>query len=658
MRYASASIGSAVLALVLTMSTYAQTLDITLADARLDALLEQGGREDLEKATAVYLDILRRAGTSMTPDEEEVLDRHIAQLALILPAEVQDLVADGDLQDYATLKDGAGEVLITWWRSQDPLPASPQNERLAEHLQRVAVAETQFAHDDRTTGFDDRGDIYVRYGRPTRESVIRFDDPRLIDEVYQPGVAVSASDFPDNAFWLYRHIDRAGYFLFVKKGSRYLLGTTEDLLPSVLRFGYAPSGRGKRKSDMVLAVMRSVYRQLALEHPDFSLRFNDVDLYANDLEQNDPGRGRLGTRNVTDNNRAIVGVQGTGRSGDNGTGNTLQAIPQTNALQLHEFVQQMLYTGKMEDAQAIYRRETSMPEQYTEIFRETEVLPLAVRTARFLADDGTTRTEIYWSPEPGGLRFTEKKRRNGDPVVDVWSHDQFLVHLTAIQQTSDYQDRKTNRKPYLITDLPNVADVAIPTQTMAVEGDTGMYNLALQWDQHQARTDGGNLQVGPHVKVASHRIDSLRALNADPGVLEISDLKPIFVDDLDVLYADDGASGVPYPHQQIWPALPLGLYFEVYHLTFGDDDQAHYTIAYEIAGREQGGLLKFLGQGDQERTTAETPYTGQSRTAREFIVLDLSEWEGEGALEVRLTVTDDTSGQQVSRSLLFDLVVN
>ena len=36
----------------------AQPADVRLTDARLDTLLERGGREDLEEATSVYLDLL------------------------------------------------------------------------------------------------------------------------------------------------------------------------------------------------------------------------------------------------------------------------------------------------------------------------------------------------------------------------------------------------------------------------------------------------------------------------------------------------------------------------------------------------------------------------------------------------------------------------
>ncbi len=629
------------------------------ADARLDALLAGGSPEELAEAEALYLRLLSRVGSVLSPEEAVVLRKHVARLALVMPEGLQARVADGDLQKHperVLFKAGAGEALLAWWRRQDPLPATPRNERLEEHLLRLTFAERQYPLADRATGFDDRGVIYVQYGAPSRITNILFNNPKLMDAVYQPGVVVNLSDFPDNEVWWYQHIDRAGYYLFVKKGAQYRRAETYDLMPSTLRYGLGSSDRSKRKATMLLAVMRDVYRQLAMHHPDFAMRFQDVDDYAlREEEILSDQRSRLLARQEAQLQRA-----GSQRRAGTLTNNNLTRDDATlDPLRLspQEFVEHILFTSRIEDEQAFYRREESMPEQFTEVFRDIEILPLSVRTARFLDDDGATRTEIYWSPTPGGLRFSGKQQKKKDPPTpDVWPPNQFLIHLTAIQQTADYQDRQTSRKPYLVTDLPDVQDAAIPAQTMTVHGDTGVYNLALQWDQHRARaSEAEGVRVGPKVQVATHRLDSLTALHADERVLEMSDLKPIFVADLSALDAD-GASGEPYPHTQIWPELPLGLYFEIYHLAFGDDDQTHYTIAYEIARSQKRGLLRFLGRGDEERTTVQTAYTGQTRTARETIVLDMSEWQGQGGLEVRVHVTDDATGREVERVLVFELL--
>ncbi len=71
---------------------------------------------------------------------------------------------------------------------------------------------------------------------------------------------------------------------------------------------------------------------------------------------------------------------------------------------------------------------------------------------------------------------------------------------------------------------------------------------------------------------------------------------------------------------------------------------------------DKGGLLRFLGRGRDEGTSAQSQYTGTSRTAKEYILLDFAEWKGKGELEITLRITDEVTGQQVERTLLFKLV--
>jgi len=97
----------------------------------------------------------------------------------------------------------------------------------------------------------------------------------------------------------------------------------------------------------------------------------------------------------------------------------------------------------------------------------------------------------------------------------------------------------------------------------------------------------------------------------------------------------------------------LLLYFEVYHLTYDADDQTRYTVEYEMTRRTDGGLLR---KGNEDRISAATEYAGDSRTARETILLDLSELDAAGELDVTVRVTDEVTGRQVERTLPFTLV--
>ncbi|WP_456424843.1 GWxTD domain-containing protein [Rhodocaloribacter sp.] len=613
--------------------------DLRLTDAYLRSLTAEQRAVFPGETARLYLSLLAALDEPLFSGEVALMARHVAQLAVILPDDVLDeIIANVPTvsADEWTFKPGAGTRLLAWWRSQDPLPATLENERLLEHLERVAYAEAHFAYPGRLTGFDDRGEIYVRYGKPDKELEISFTDPWLIDVVFQPGVGVTPSDFPENVFWRYGDIDRAAYFLFVKKTDHFAFAQTIDLIPKVLRFGFSRSKRGIDKATRMIAVLRSIYQQLAPLHSDFEARYSDVENYAMELPAFQPGRILNRTRRIS---RIPAGIEN----------NTVRSRPSPDV-----FAQTILMRTESEDEMAYGRREAYAPREVTDVFRETERLPVEVRVARFLDDDGRTRTEIYWSPSVGAIRPSKKlRKRLRKQGYDV--SDTFVINMTTVQKTEQHQPRVVNQKRYFLTDVPEQDDAIIPVQTMVVRGDTGRYHLAFQWDEYLPGTrTGTQMSLGPKVKMGAGMADSLSALVADGRMLEMSDLKPIFTRKGDENFLDDPASASPYPFSRITSDVQLALYFEVYHLTFGADDLAHYTVEYEIARSEdKGGLLRLLGGKEEARTSSRISNTGRGRTAKETIFLDLSDWTGNGELEVRVRVTDETTGQNVERTLNF-----
>ena len=66
--------------------------------------------------------------------------------------------------------------------------------------------------------------------------------------------------------------------------------------------------------------------------------------------------------------------------------------------------------------------------------------------------------------------------------------------------------------------------------------------------------------------------------------------------------------------------------------------------------------MRFLGGPRAEGTSAQTDYTGSNRTAREYILIDFSEWEGYGDLEITVRLTDRVTGRQTERAMPLRLV--
>lgn len=602
--------------------------EVRLADAYIRHVFRHASTSNYRLATDAYVRMLQQLDEPLTGEETAVLSRHLAKLALILPEGVKQAagITDARLknQDLSELK---SEPIIKWWRSQDPMPATLENERMIEHLERTAYAQEHYASADSLTGFDDRGDIHLRYGAPKHKEEITFNESRLTDELFRPGLSINLSDFPMNEFWSYGDIDRSGYYVFVEGDEGYRIGRFDELLPRQLRSGFSStSERGRRRAYLSLATMRTIYRQVSPYHPDLALRHDEVANY-------------LGL--VTD-----VGVSSRNEIDPS---QTLSTQTRSGA----EFAGKTMRENRNRDEVAARTRRKSMPQQSTRVFREEEALDIAVRTARFLEDDGTTRTEIYWCPAPNAMRLDGDQREE----LEDQGHSrfgQYIVRLTAAQKDAAYRSRILNRKHYRIGDIDRIEGSTIPAQTLNVRGDTALHHLSLQWDQYLvARDEQGEAKLGPRVKVATLQRDSIRALTSDDRVLEMSDLRVMAMPP--EASATAVSEAIPYPFEQVNPEMTLVLYFEVYHLAFTGDDQTRYSVEYEVRRQEkEGSLVRLFSGDDTQSTAAEATYEGSRRTAQEYIMLDLSTWNGEDDLTVTVQVTDEATGQQVERAVDFE----
>ena len=576
-------------------------------------------------AAAAYGRLLRRLDTARTAEEDAVLRPHLEALAVILPDTVrQETGLAGDeeetLPDLSALSPGVGARLLAWWRSQDPLPGTPENDRLEEHLERFAYAMQHY----RTGGrFDDRGYTYLRLGPPYKKTSVDFDDARYRRRVLNQTVAVSGASFPDNELWIYPHVSRSAQYLFIeRRRDRYQLGEPMDLVPSTMKNGLTPSGRGQRKGAALVRTMDVIYRQLALYHIDYSSRYTDAANYASQLDA-----------------QAF-----TGRPA--GFGGQSPSV----------FAQSALMRDRTEEWHVARRRAKTVPRTSSNILRDAPVLPLAVRQARFLEPDGTTRTEVYWSARTEALAPPRRALKTFDKEPGEWP-ETYLLAATITQKGADYRLRTSSRKRHLVA--AGDAGILLP-QTYTVRGDTSCFHLAVQWDEYLLYDAEDPARMGPHLKSITYRADSLSALNPDDGALEMSDLKPLLAPSDTAAASEEPAPDLteapPFPFTRLTPKTPLALYFEVYHLARGPDGQTRYTVAYDVARRTKRAGLTGLLRGDEtQRTSTESTRTGQRRATDEYILLDLRPWDRPGQLEITVRITDEVTGQTAERTVAFEM---
>jgi GWxTD domain-containing protein len=122
-------------------------------------------RRDYDRSQALFEAFINR----LEPEEQ----RLYYDLSL-----VTNTADDSSTKSLEELKAAAEE----FWVWQDPAPVSAANERMVEHYRRVAAAREN--HGKHRFPWDDRGEVYVRFGEPdhvSRSGDIRFEtDPRVL----------------------------------------------------------------------------------------------------------------------------------------------------------------------------------------------------------------------------------------------------------------------------------------------------------------------------------------------------------------------------------------------------------------------------------------------------------------------------------------------
>ena len=628
-------------------------VDPRVADRYLGLIMDGStlSESEWQEALWAYRQLLAATGTSRNQEERRVVRRRVAQIALVMPDDtVRRLLSGGVLEDPSTwrFRSNAGTTLLRWWRTQDPVLKTSRNERLEEHLERLAYASARYRYEETVTNLDDRGDTYVRFGRPLRVERLKFNEFEFHDEVFRFGVPVSQSDFPANEVWGYHNIDESGYYIFVRTADEaYQFANARDLIPPRLRH---VSGRTDRQLNIAvsgLAAMRYVYKELASMQGVYGPYYTRINNYILRQEEQQIQRS-LGMRGGSGQLR-IVGEGRTARGVASNPASGLQ--PPTTQLQ------ETLTATAQAEHRAEKRREERMPLAYTSVLNDVEELPVAVRTARFLNENGMTDLEVYWAPSFGALQITESVRERFDDT-GYDPDGSYLLNFTGLPYDRTFRPGTPTREQYLVDREGSGGRSVYAPKTHRFSGRQSLFHVHLQWVQQSVDVRSGEREVGPRVKESLVQFDSLRALNPDTSTLEMSDLRLMstFGSDAERLTLE---TAVPHPFPMLKSKRPLLLYFELYHLKYDENNRTNYSIEYEVRRHtEEGTLGGLLRTEELTRTATETSYSSGNRNTEEYIVLDWGQKNVKEAETVTIHVraTDEVRQQQISRQVKLRLV--
>lgn len=616
--------------------------DVRLTDAYLQTLSPSRLRGERLRAVDQYRHLLDAVPSDTSAPVDSIFRRRVAQVEPLLPDDVFAAVVEGDRTDAPsswTFRPDAGDALQAWWRSLDPFPNTPENERLEEHLTRLARAQQQFSCPDAPSRLDARGEAHLRFGSPLRRHPLRYQNTEFFREVIRFGVPVPASGFPAAEVWVYSQIDDAAHYLFVEEeGSDcFQVATANDLLPSTLRYSRGNTERGLNIAYSSLMALRAMYRELALFHIDYSGRYQQIANYA-DWQEMEATLAEMGASSGW-TRQATVGA-GVGQTRIVSSNPVLGIDPPT------QFVSQIVARAAQEDEQVARRRKEVLPNQHTALHDDTPQLPVALRTTRTLAEDGTTETTIYW-----GLAGEDAILRS-----DAAAQPSTVRFAATLSDSSHTPLSRRTTRHRLPASPPDSGQGLVPSP-LTLDVPSGRHHLSLQWTQYRRwTTDGPVGDLGPKRRMTLARLDSLQPLRPT-GPMEMSDLNVLSLPDSASTSSGLLDQATPYPFRTVSPDAPLLLSFELYHLSRDADDQTRYTISYEVEGRTRRGWTRLFRGQDTQQTATETTVTGSAARTDETILLDLSQVEADEDQDVRVTVrvTDKTTGASVARAVDFVL---
>nr|BCX00952.1 MAG: hypothetical protein KatS3mg041_0998 [Bacteroidota bacterium] len=571
---------------------------IRQADRFIREVFHSQDRSRYQEATSRYLSLLTLLDDSLSASERALLGPHLEALRLILPPALAQR-----LEHPPVAAD-----LLAWWRGQDARPATPRNERLEEHLERWAFALAHYS--SAPEGLDDRGRVYIQYGPPTRKTQVRLDDARYRRLVLDREPTLGPLEFPENEFWVYTQIDKNLHYLFIRRaGEGFRIGSSEELIPRSLR-------SSPRRAEALLRTLEEIYRQLSLYHIDYGFLYDEVANYVATLESQLPQRPEL---------------------------------PPT------AYAQRMLAQVASEEAYLLERRSGVQTRSRTNTFDTLEPLEVALRWARFLDPDGTTRTELYWSGPARAFDLSRSLRRRLERERIPLDGAEYLLVATAVQADSAYQPRVRNYFRHRLTmGAARQSQALVEPRLYTLRGDTGLYHVAFELDQYllPRLNSGIRLDSLPLIRAYVQRIDSVRALSSDPARVEMSDLM-VFeaLDPAAVLERPVPRQALRlYPHLAVSPGTNLVLYYEVYHLRTDPTGQARLRATYEVLRQVPSGPLGT--EFRIERTSGSTTLQSSGHRTAEYLLLDTRSWTP-GRVTVRLVIEDLLSGQSVERTVEF-----
>ena len=568
-------------------------------DGRFLALLGQAlaARGDADRALEAFEGYLR-----MIPESERAAYLDLSLVAL-----------PDELEAYQnTAPDERGAFLKAFWNRHDPTMVSGGNARRAEHYRRVWYARTYFAK--KAEPWDQRGEIYIRYGEPDYRARSGRVNPL-------PSLAVEAVK-EQNAFNIY---DR-GEYSEESEGGTSPENLTWDSVKGEWRPGEFWDHFEQRTDGRLYWNKPDDIQSARWVEPTFPIsrnRAGDAKVAWESWVYTQVGNGV---------EFAFVDEMGSGRW-------IFAPIPRVDVpdwLPTRLLIRPMPYYSDGILTSLKHRT----PERYS-IPPGVEPLDFHYDFAAFRGSAGKTRLEVYYGIVPGQVSMVEKGGRyllRVDRAIALKGEGDEKGYRTQEALTLAVQQSESETGF-----IPDVASLQVPPgkYQLAVKLSdqvSGKWNIYLQDIEVPAFEDG----------LAMSDLEMAWTVSKEPW---------------EPKYKKGDLWVVPMPTRAYRRNQPTFVYYEVYNLTEDAFGRTQYRVEYSIRHHRKpgAGVLGILRTGvgkllEKTKPEVTVSYERDGDRAWETIYLELETAAlRPGWSQVAVTVTDLNCDQTVSKTALFRL---
>jgi len=553
--------------------------------------LSAQSRDSLAISPETYLQRLQTVGADTLKNEYE------AEFVLLLDKREKRYYENLPLPERRAF-------IARYWRLRNPDPFAPANERLEEHLRRRDYARKHFG-DNSPPHFDDRGKIYLKYGRPRMRYVdpgiymqinseleiflpnqagfINPDSGNVTAAMPQGSRATARSLLPpgsvivlENETWCYEHVQPGLVFNFVRHGKRFKLAA--DLQTAV-------TGGRLRHRVLQTAVLYLRRQNISSVYFDLAREFEEA-------------------------------------------GQRLRSFPPELQLKLVDMQVRSVLDHNIRDVQTAIK--IAPPEAFIHKSNIPE-LPFFAAVPQFRGKAGQTRLAINMGTNLG------------ESAALVDSAANRFAGVTYSYILSDH-----NGEPVARAEQKKL----VPTTTSwapSVLGSVGVMELSCKPDQYvlflRAAETAGPRQSLAQLPLFVRDFRGTNLMLSDiQFYFKIPDASPESVSPAEAAES----KMIPYPFTTVLKSMPLTIYFEIYNLPAAGSEIS-YRIDYNVAEVKTDKNIfsplttLFRKKEDLSITLSEFRTTTQSATG-EFLTLDFGKLRPSTyQLEVVVSAGQDTS---------------